>query len=53
MDNEKIMCYITYAVPSDRMMDFFPVPMPQRIQTSEEFVPQWFNNGGFPEDDIE
>ena len=51
MDEEKYMCYITYAIPREKMAEFFPVPKMPVIEETEEFVPQWFNAGGFPEDD--
>lgn len=51
MDEEKCMCYITYAVPREKLAEFFPVEKPPVIEEKEEFVPQWFNAGGFPEDD--
>ena len=50
MDEEKYMCYITYAIPREKMAEFFPVPREEKEET-DEFVPQWFNAGGFPEDD--
>ena len=53
MNDEKIMCYITYAVPSDKIMKLPLFLANEETQAEEEFVPQWFNAGGFPEDDFD
>lgn len=65
MDNQKYMCYITYAIALDKMPelpDFVPLPkassVPEATQSAPlehppGFVMQWFQQGGFPEDDID
>ena len=59
MQNEEAMCYITYAVPARLMPNFPLVPAP--VEKSEEehslfptgFMPDWFLNGKFPEDEYD
>lgn len=58
MENEQCMCYITYAVPASMMpklmipgVDARPSAPPTLYPP--DFVPGWYMNGCFPEDDFE
>ena len=65
LDNQKYMCYVTYAIPMDKLPvlpDFLPIskesPTPEALPDalSEHppgFVMKWFQQGGFPEDDTD
>lgn len=64
MQNDKPMCYITYAVPAELMpqLAFGEAPLPSRPVQEEElppalyppgFMPDWFLRGSFPEDDFD
>ncbi len=65
MDNQKYMCYITYAIALDKMpslpelMPFSKeAPAPEASQSAPAehppgFVMKWFQQGGFPEDDVD
>lgn len=64
MKNDKCMCYITYAIPCEKVP---PLPfigeteMSEISEAKEEydilfppgFVPEWYLKGRYPEDDIE
>lgn len=59
MQNEEAMCYITYAVPA-RLLPNLPLGEVMPIETMQEeppmlypegFMPDWFLNGKFPEDE--
>jgi len=56
------MCYITYAVPVDELPDFPALIKREEVKppffisgeaVPPTFVPEWFNAGSFPEDDID
>ena len=58
MENEQYMCYITYAVPRDLMPKL--MMHETEIEASSPpslyppgFIPDWYRNGCFPEDDFE
>lgn len=59
MDNKKYLCYITYVVPMEELPPLPNFAAPPIAEKAEEpptlpgFMPQWFNAGGFPEDDID
>lgn len=65
LDNQKYMCYVTYAIPMDKipvLPDFLPIPkeitapeVPTNTPNEHPpgFVMKWFQDGGFPEDDID
>lgn len=64
MQSETPMCYITYAVPAHMMpkLSFGEMPLPVNTEPApmEEaaiyppgFMPDWFLNGSFPEDDFD
>ena len=67
MNEEKSVCYITYAVPLS-MMSQIPLPFAQETPCTEPhiqppppqeglypegFMPDWFLRGSFPEDDYD
>lgn len=65
MQNETPMCYITYAVPAHMLpkLSLGEIPSPLDIQSGQAeepleiyppgFMPDWFLNGSFPEDDFD
>ena len=55
MEEQKCMCYITYAVPQDMMPQFFNmIPKePAKELYPTDFVPEWYRRSSFPEDDID
>ena len=67
MNEDKGVCYITYAVPvsmlpqiplplvnegANAMPHIQPPPLQERLYP-EGFVPDWFLRGSFPEDDFD
>ena len=67
MNEDKSVCYITYAVPLS-MMPQIPLPFAPRLPCEEThiqplppqeglypegFMPDWFLRGSFPEDDFD
>lgn len=62
MNEDKSVCYITYAVPLS-MLGQLPLPVlpqqqeecavPQQKLYPEGFMPEWFLRGSFPEDDFD
>ena len=55
MNEEKCMCYITYAVPQSMVPQFFkmiPENKPKELYP-EGFNPDWYLKSSFPEDDID
>ncbi len=58
MNDNECMCYITYAVPKNMLPDFmgFGKPIEKTQQPSlypPGFMPRWYYNSSFPEDDME
>lgn len=67
MNEDKSVCYITYAVPLS-MLPQLPLPLlhqpsqqeqqaeiapPQQGLYPDGFMPEWFLRGSFPEDDFD
>lgn len=58
MDNNQYMCYITYAVPKELLPKLMPQSAPLASEGPpllypEGFMPDWYRQGCFPEDDFE
>ena len=57
MNEKNCVCYITYAVPSDMMPVIAPFFQKEITDSPriypDGFMPEWFSNGCFPEDDID
>ena len=62
MQNEEPMCYITYTIPArlmpklplgEAVMSIESVPEEPKMLYPDGFMPDWFLNGRFPEDDID
>ena len=59
MEN-KYMCYVTYAIALDELPQIPPFIKENALTESPQtqilpigFMPQWFQAGGFPEDEAE
>lgn len=67
MNEDKSVCYITYAIPLS-MMPQIPLPFAQQMPSADlkiqapppqeglypdGFMPDWFLLGSFPEDDFD
>ena len=58
MNEKNCVCYITYAVPADMMPHITAfsqkeINAPEPCLFPDGFMPEWFRNGCFPEDDID
>lgn len=51
MEGKMGYCYLTYVIPMEHVPEVVPTaPVPPAADV-EDFVPQWFLNARFPEDE--